>query len=60
MADVDSMRREQASRFAAQLGIDGNALYRAAMAVWSNLNPQTHSFDQALSLAGAALATASG
>jgi len=50
------LRRDQAQRFAGELGINGDDLYQAAMAVWSNLNPQTVTFERALSVAGAALA----
>jgi hypothetical protein len=52
------LRKDQARRFGAQLGIDGGALYRAAMASWSNLGPQSVTFDRALSVAGAALKAA--
>lgn len=49
-------RRQQAARFAEQLGVDPAALFAGAMAAWSNLNPQTVSFEQALSVAGVVLA----
>jgi hypothetical protein len=49
-----SFRQEQAARLAAQLGLNAAGLYAAASAIWSNLNPQSASFDQALSLAAAA------
>lgn len=51
--------RMQAVRRAAerhQLGI--NQLWRASMAVWSNLNPDSVNFDRALSVAIAALVAA--
>jgi hypothetical protein len=51
-------RRQQAQRFASQLGLEGESLYKAAIAIWSNLNPQTTHFDTALSAAGAALSAA--
>ena len=51
-------RREQAHRFAVELGLEGEPLYAAATAAWSNLNPQTVSFDTALSVAGVALRAA--
>jgi hypothetical protein len=50
--------KRQAADFAAQLDVDPGALYRAAMAAWSSLNPQSVSFDSALSVAGAALRAA--
>jgi hypothetical protein len=51
-------RKEQAARFAAQLGLNPEQLYAATDAVWSNLNPQTVSFDHALSVAAVALRAA--
>lgn len=51
-------RRFQAENFARQLGIDPVALDRAAEAVWSNLNPQDVSYEQALSVAAVALRAA--
>lgn len=51
-------RRDEVERFAAQLGLDADALDRAATAVWSNLNPQSVSFERALSVAGVALQAA--
>ena len=51
--------REGAVRRAAErhkIGI--NALWRATHAVWSNLNPQSVSFDRALSVAIVALRAA--
>lgn len=52
-------RQDQADRFAAGLGLDdGDALYRAAIAAWGNLNPQIFTFEGALSVAGVALAAA--
>jgi hypothetical protein len=51
-------RRGQAARFAGQLGLsDGDALYRGAMAAWSNLGSGVN-FDHALSVAGVTLAAA--
>ena len=55
---LTDFRRQQAQRFASQLGLEGESLFEAAMAVWSNLNPQTTSFDTALSAAGVALRAA--
>ncbi len=55
---LTDFRRQQAHGFASQLGLEGGPLYEAAMAVWSNLNPQTTRFDTALSAAGAALRAA--
>lgn len=51
-------RRDAARRFTRHLGIDPEALFRASMAVWSNLNPQSVTFEQALSVAGVALRAA--
>ena len=48
------LRRKQAQDFASQLGLDGESLFQAAMAIWGNLS-LTH-YDTALSAAGAALA----
>ena len=58
MTTPAELRKDQARRFGAQLGIDGGALHRAAMASWSNLSPQSVTFDRALSVAGAALKAA--
>lgn len=58
MTTPAELRKDQARRFGAQLGIDGGALYRAAMASWSNLGPQSVTFDRALSVAGVALKAA--
>lgn len=54
----EQSRKARAAAFASTLGVDGDALFRAAMAVWSNLNPQRTSFDRALSVAGSALRAA--
>jgi hypothetical protein len=51
-------RRASVDRFAAQLGLDPDALARAADAAWSNLNPQSVLFESALSVAGVALQAA--
>lgn len=51
-------RRQSSDRFARQLGLAPEELWRAANAVWSNLNPDRHPFDRALSLAGVALRAA--
>jgi hypothetical protein len=51
-------REGQARRFAAQLGLDGDALLAGAVAAWSNLNPQTVAFERALSVAAAVLLAA--
>jgi hypothetical protein len=51
----EQARQAQARRFAAHLGVDGDAMFAAAMAVWGNLNPRATTFDQALSVAGAVL-----
>jgi hypothetical protein len=56
---ADARRREATDRFAGQLGLDGDALFRGATAAWSNLNPQAVSFTQALSVAAAVLTAAS-
>jgi hypothetical protein len=48
-------RKADAERYAARLGLDAEALHAAAIAVWSNLNPQATGFDVALSAAAAAL-----
>lgn len=53
-----SAREDAAQRLADRLGVEGGALYRAAMATWSTLNPQSVTFDRALAVAGAALAAA--
>jgi hypothetical protein len=52
------LRQGQARRLALRLGLDGDALYDAAVAAWDNLGCQQHTFDQALSVAGAALRAA--
>ena len=49
-------RQAEAARMAAVIGVDGDDLFAAAMAIWSNLNPQTVTFVTALSAATAALA----
>lgn len=49
------LRKKQARSFAEQLDLDPDALYRAAEAAWSNLNPQSVPFEHALSVAGVAL-----
>jgi len=54
----EESRQAKAAAFANTLGLDGDALFRAAIAVWSNLNPQKTSFDRALSVAGSALRAA--
>ncbi len=51
-------RKAEAARFAGQLDLDPAALYRAAEAAWSNLNPQSVPFGHALSVAGVALRAA--
>jgi hypothetical protein len=51
-------RQGQAARFAAELGLDAEALYAGAMAAWSNLNPQSVAFELALSAAAAVLLAA--
>lgn len=51
-------RRASAARLAEPLGLDGDALHAAALAVWSNLNPQTVTYERALSVAAVALAAA--
>lgn len=51
-------RKEQARQFAGRLNLDPDALYRAADAAWSNLNPQSVPFEHALSVAGVALRAA--
>jgi hypothetical protein len=51
-------RQQMAERFAARLGLDPGALFRGAIAAWSQLNPPAADFDQALSLAGAVLTAA--
>lgn len=58
MATPTERRRRQAETFAAELDLaDGDALYRGAMAAWSNLGSGV-SFDHALSVAGVTLAAA--
>jgi hypothetical protein len=44
----ETTRREQAVRLAAQLQLDPEALFEGAVAAWSQLNPQSASFDRAL------------
>jgi hypothetical protein len=51
-------RKAEAANFAAQLGLDPDELYEAAVAAWSNLNPQSVLFSHALSVAGVALRAA--
>jgi len=51
----ETTRREQAVRLAAQLQLDPEALFEGAVAAWSQLNPQSASFDRALSMAAAVL-----
>jgi hypothetical protein len=48
-------REDAAIRFANHLGVDSRKMVVAADAVWSNLNPQTYSYERALSIAGAVL-----
>jgi hypothetical protein len=55
MSTPTQHRKDEAARFAAQLGLDGDELFAGAMAAWSNLNPQTVTFTRALSVAGAVL-----
>jgi hypothetical protein len=55
---ITEVRQASAQRFADKLGLDGEALYRAALAAWSNLNPQSVPFDHALSVAAVALKAA--
>ncbi len=49
-------REAEAARLAVVIGVDADDLFAAAMAIWSNLNPQTVTFVTALSAAAAALA----
>jgi hypothetical protein len=49
-------RQTEAARLAVVTGVDADDLFAAAMAIWSNLNPQTVTFVTALSAAAAALA----
>ena len=49
-------RQAEAARMAVVIGVDADDLFAAAMAIWSNLNPQPVTFVTALSAAGAALA----
>lgn len=62
MANTDTTptghRADTAWRFAEQIGVDGDELLAAAMAVWSNLGPQSVTFNHALSVAGVALKAA--
>jgi hypothetical protein len=51
-------RKDQARRFAGELGLDADALYAGADAAWSNLNPQSVRFEQALSVAAVVLLAA--
>ena len=53
-----ALRRSQVESMAARLGLDPDALERAAGAAWSNMNPQSTSWERALSVAGAALKAA--
>lgn len=49
------LRHRQVQSMAGQLGIDPVALDKGTTAAWSHMNPQTFSWEQALSLAGAVL-----
>jgi hypothetical protein len=49
-------RKAEAARLAVVIGVDAGDLFAAAMAIWSNLNPQTVTFVTALSATAAALA----
>jgi hypothetical protein len=49
-------RKAEAARLAVVISVDADDLFAAAMAIWSNLNPQTVTFVTALSASAAALA----
>ena len=53
-------RKAEAARLAVVIGVDADDLFAAAMAIWSNLNPQTVTFVTALSAAAALAAVKAG
>lgn len=59
MSDTPTQsRKAQSASFAETMGLDPDELHAAVWAAWSNLNPQSVPFSQALSVAGVALKAA--